>query len=111
MKKQPVFETILGLKLRLPEERVLKTKDFFVQEFVNLRKWLFFGFQHLNSRKCLETKEKVAFSDDLCLVVGVAGFEPTTTCPPDKCATRLRYAPIDRDCTRFSPKKQVFYSY
>src|SRR5690606_14186294 len=23
----------------------------------------------------------------------VAGFEPTTTCPPDKCATRLRYTP------------------
>ena len=76
MKKQPVFETILGLKLRLPEERVLKTKDFFVQEFVNLRKWLFFGFQHLNSRKCLETKEKVAFSDDLCFLVAGMGFEP-----------------------------------
>src|SRR5690554_7660687 len=27
-------------------------------------------------------------------LVGVAGFEPTTTCPPDKCATRLRYTPI-----------------
>src|SRR5690606_14642585 len=26
-------------------------------------------------------------------LVGVAGFEPTTTCPPDKCATRLRYTP------------------
>lgn len=26
-------------------------------------------------------------------MVGVAGFEPTTTCPPDKCATRLRYTP------------------
>ena len=24
----------------------------------------------------------------------MAGFEPTTTCPPDKCATRLRYIPI-----------------
>src|SRR5690606_41700857 len=27
------------------------------------------------------------------VLVGVAGFEPTTTCPPDKCATRLRYTP------------------
>ena len=27
-------------------------------------------------------------------LVGVAGFEPTTTCPPDKCATRLRYTPV-----------------
>ena len=26
-------------------------------------------------------------------MVGVAGFEPTTLCPPDKCATRLRYTP------------------
>ena len=26
-------------------------------------------------------------------VVGAAGFEPTTPCPPDKCATGLRYAP------------------
>src|SRR6185312_1559687 len=26
-------------------------------------------------------------------LVGVAGFEPTTLCPPDKCATRLRYTP------------------
>ena len=24
----------------------------------------------------------------------MAGFEPTTPCPPDKCATRLRYIPI-----------------
>lgn len=27
-------------------------------------------------------------------LVGIAGFEPTTTCPPDKCATRLRYTPL-----------------
>jgi hypothetical protein len=27
-------------------------------------------------------------------MVGAAGFEPTTPCPPDKCATRLRYAPM-----------------
>ena len=26
-------------------------------------------------------------------MVGAAGFEPTTPCPPDKCATKLRYAP------------------
>ena len=26
-------------------------------------------------------------------MVGVAGFEPTTPCPPDKCATGLRYTP------------------
>ncbi len=27
-------------------------------------------------------------------MVGTARFELATTCPPDKCATRLRYAPI-----------------
>ena len=26
-------------------------------------------------------------------LVGAAGFEPTTPCPPGRCATRLRYAP------------------
>ena len=26
-------------------------------------------------------------------LVGTAGFEPTTLCPPGRCATRLRYAP------------------
>ena len=26
-------------------------------------------------------------------MVGAAGFEPTTLCPPGRCATRLRYAP------------------
>jgi len=29
----------------------------------------------------------------LILLVGTIGFEPTTPCPPDKCATKLRYAP------------------
>ena len=27
------------------------------------------------------------------LMVGMAGFEPTTTSPPARCATRLRYIP------------------
>ena len=26
-------------------------------------------------------------------MVGAAGFEPTTSCPPDKRATKLRHAP------------------
>ena len=29
-------------------------------------------------------------------LVGTAGFEPATTWPPAKCATRLRYAPMRR---------------
>ena len=29
------------------------------------------------------------------LLVGAAGFEPTTPCPPGRCATRLRYAPTE----------------
>ena len=31
----------------------------------------------------------------LILLVGTAGFEPATPCPPDKCATRLRHAPTE----------------
>ena len=27
-------------------------------------------------------------------MVGMTGFEPATPCPPDKCATGLRYIPI-----------------
>ena len=30
-------------------------------------------------------------------MVGAAGFEPTTLCSQSRCATRLRYAPIDAD--------------
>ena len=82
----------------------MKTKENLLQKFVNLQKWLFFDFQHANSHKRLETKEKVAFSDDLCLVVGVAGFEPTTPCPPDKCATRLRYTPNALIISHFQKK-------
>jgi hypothetical protein len=33
------------------------------------------------------------------LLVGTAGFEPTTTCTPSKCATRLRYVPAIRAFT------------
>src|SRR5258705_2487926 len=29
-------------------------------------------------------------------MVGATGFEPATTCPPCRCATRLRYAPTVR---------------
>ena len=29
------------------------------------------------------------------VLVGLAGFEPTTSCPPDKRATKLRYSPND----------------
>ncbi len=51
-------------------------KDFFIQEFVNGPKWPILTVGHSNSRKLLETKEKVAITDDLCLVVAGAGFEP-----------------------------------
>ena len=29
-------------------------------------------------------------------MVGMAGFEPTTTSPPARCATRLRYIPNNK---------------
>ena len=34
-------------------------------------------------------------------MVGTAGFEPTTTCTPSKCATRLRYVPVPFCSRRF----------
>src|SRR5690606_39487599 len=39
------------------------------------------------------------------ILVGVAGFESTTTCPPDRCATRLRYTPR---CLNYSPRRLGF---
>ena len=33
-------------------------------------------------------------------MVGMAGFEPTTTSPPARCATRLRYIPRKGHLTR-----------
>lgn len=49
---------------------------------------------------------------DLIFVVGVAGFEPATFCPPDKRATRLRYTPKEqiyfiRD-TKNNKRKNIF---
>ncbi len=32
-------------------------------------------------------------------MVGLAGFEPTTPCPPGRCATRLRYSPFPSSAT------------
>ena len=44
-------------------------------------------------------------------LVGTAGFEPATPCPPDKYATRLRYAPthcIDDTTRQYYKSKAVF---
>lgn len=42
------------------------------------------------------------------VVVGLAGFEPTTPCPPGKCATRLRYSPNSRNGARRKPEPTHF---
>ena len=42
-------------------------------------------------------------------LVGVAGFEPTTPCPPDKCATRLRYTPNTPIIPNFQKNCKGFY--
>ena len=47
----------------------------------------------------------VAFS-----LVGVAGFEPATPCPPDKCATRLRYTPNALIIPYFCKNCKKFYA-
>src|SRR5690242_21880179 len=38
----------------------------------------------------------------LLRLVGAAGFEPTTLCPPGRCATRLRYAPTIKQVRKSS---------
>ncbi|MCU1387843.1 MAG: recombinase family protein [Ilumatobacteraceae bacterium] len=46
-----------------------------------------------------EMKNPVAFQrqgSNKVLLVGLTGFEPATPCPPDKCATKLRYSPLLR---------------
>lgn len=40
-------------------------------------------------------------------MVGVAGLEPTTPCPPDRCATGLRYTPKKQDNTAWQEGRQV----
>ena len=47
-----------------------------------------FNYNGLSKKK---TSNDVFFKE---LLVGTAGFEPTTPCPPGRCATKLRYAPI-----------------
>ena len=37
------------------------------------------------------------------MLVGTAGFELATPCTPCKCATRLRYAPKERDSSTDFP--------
>ena len=62
MKKQPVFETILGLKLRLPEERVLKTKDFFCSRVRKSKKMAVFWLPTFELTQMLRNKRKNAIS-------------------------------------------------
>ena len=58
-----------------------------------------FGFAAVRLIPAHNAKEKgphiAAQAYDLSpTMVGTAGFEPTTLCPPGRCATRLRYAPM-----------------
>ena len=47
-------------------------------------------------KKAVSEKSLTAFE----LLVGTAGFELATPCTPCKCATRLRYAPKEKDYSR-----------
>ena len=47
-----------------------------------------------NARKPSLLRHRMPFRE--WKLVGAAGFEPTTTSPPDWCATRLRHAPTNR---------------
>ena len=40
-------------------------------------------------------------------MVGLAGFEPTTPCPPGRCATRLRYSPFRQRVTKQTGQMRI----
>ena len=42
-------------------------------------------------------------------MVGTAGFEPTTPCPPGRCATKLRYAPTNFQCGSMRTSEEGVY--
>ena len=42
-------------------------------------------------------------------MVGTAGFEPTTPSPPVKCATKLRYAPTNFQCSSMRTLEEGVY--
>ena len=58
--------------------------------------------QELINRLAYRIKLLILIYYLMILLVGTAGFEPATPCPPDKYATRLRYAPTHciNDTTR-----------
>ena len=51
------------------------------------------GTDKLVNGKVEEEDEVYIYKKTYKLMVGMAGFEPTTTTPPVWCATRLRYIP------------------
>ncbi len=60
-------------------------------EKVSVRQKLLYRMTYQN-RDLLSLRDTMIY-DRLIQLVGTIGFEPTTPCPPDKCATKLRYAP------------------
>lgn len=60
-----------------------------MEKYITYKNWKSGGFIRVYG----DTKTP-AFDGGSFILVGAAGFEPTTTRPPDVCATRLRYAPM-----------------
>lgn len=55
------------------------------------------------------TRKKTAWKPSFFLLVGIAGFEPTTFRPPDERATRLRYIPKQISLYAKKNKKARFF--
>ncbi len=65
---------------KFSHERVDNSQKFYVANLIGTL------IETLNKPKVQKTK----------IVVGTAGFEPTTPCTQNKCATKLRHAPTLR---------------
>ena len=47
--------------------------------------------------------QSIRFAVSILKLVSVAGFEPATSCPPNKCASRLRYTELIKQDDVVSP--------
>ena len=98
---------------QVPRGRVLKTKDFFLQKFVNLQKQPILTVGHSNSYKRLKTKEKTPIFRRLCLVVGLTPSKSGKRYHPkniQKIITKNQknYKPI---CQKFQPLNMQYKNY
>ena len=62
-----------------------------------------------DSRALCDVEHVTSVEGNLLILkmVGLAGFEPTTPCPPGRCATRLRYSPFRERTAKESGEMRI----